>query len=106
MDEKTLALDLMEKGTNLCRFLSLEKAESLISKRLFDAICTLCESCYSLKNPTLAKAELSNLRKACSLDCDKINLYLELLQSSGYISTAQKDSILKTLDALKKETNI
>lgn len=106
MDEKTLSLDLMEKGSNLCRFLMGEKSESLVSARLFDAICSLCESCYSLKNPTLAKGELSALRKAVSLEADKINLYLELLCSSGYISIAQKDSILKTLDALKKETNI
>lgn len=106
MDEKTLSLDLMEKGMNLCRFLRSEKSESLISSRLFDAICTLCESCYSLKNSLLAKNELSSLRKVVSLEADKINLYLELLCSSGYISAAQKESMIKTLDTLKKETNI
>lgn len=106
MDEKTLSLDLLEKGTNLCHYLSCDKEEKLISKRLFDAICKLCENCYSLKNPALAKTELSLLRKNASLDADKISLYLSLLCSLGYISPAQKESMGKTLDTLKKEINI
>ena len=106
MNEKRLSLDLMEKGTTLCRFLMEEKAEKLVSSRLFDAICSLCESCYSLSNPSFAKSELSLLRKKSSTEADRISLYLELLCSLGYISVAQKESMVKTLDTLKKETNI
>ncbi len=106
MNEKSLSLDLLEKGTNLCRFLSDEKGESLISQRLFNAICTVCECCYSLSNPSLAKNEVSLLRKNASLEADKVTLYLDLLCASGYISPAQKESMIKTLDTFRKETNI
>lgn len=106
MNEKSLSLDLLEKGTNLCRFLSREKDEVLVSERLFNSICTICECCYSLKNPTLAKTEVSALRKTAALEADKVTLYLDSLCNSGYISPAQKESMAKTLDALKKETNI
>lgn len=106
MNEKSLSLDLFEKGTNLCRFLSNEKGENLISAKLFNAISVICESCYSLKNPALSKPEVSQLRKNASLEGDKVNLYLELLCTSGFISQAQKDSMAKTLDTLKKEINI
>lgn len=106
MNEKSLSLDLLEKGTNLCQFLQTEKAETLISSRFFDALCKMCESCYSLKNPTLAKTELSTLRKSASVEADKLYLYLDSLCSLGYISPAQRESMVKTVDILKKETNI
>lgn len=106
MNEKSLSLDLLEKGTNLCRFLSEEKGEGLISKRLFDALCNICESCYSLKNPSLAKNEITALRKNAALEFDKVALYLESLCNLSYISPAQKESMAKTLDVLKKEINL
>lgn len=106
MNEKTLSLDLLEKGANLCRFLSAEKGESLVSQRLFGAICSLCECCYSFKNPSLAKNEALLLRKNAALELDKAMLYLDSLCASGYISSAQKESMAKTLETLKKETNI
>lgn len=106
MNEKSLSLDLLEKGTNLCRFLSGEKDEKLISPKLFDAISCFCESCYSIKNTALSKIEIASLRKSAALESDKINLYLELLCTLGFISPAQKDSVAKTLDTLKKEINL
>lgn len=106
MNEKLASLDMLEKGTNLCLFLSKEKSENMITPRLFSAICTLSESCYSLSNPNLSKNELSTLRKSATLETDKINLYLDVLCNGLYISPAQKESMTKTLEALKKETNI
>lgn len=106
MNEKSLSLDLVEKGSNLCQFLQTEKSETLLSSRFFDALCKMCESCYSLKNPSLAKAELSTLRKTASLEADKISLYLDSLLSLGYISQAQRESMVKSVDILKKEINI
>lgn len=106
MDEKALALDLLVKGTNLCRFLSGEKSEALISERFFSAVCEFTECCFSLKNPSLGKNELAALRKTASLEQDKISLYLESLYISGFISAAQKSSVVQTLDTLKKEINL
>ncbi|MBR5535176.1 MAG: hypothetical protein IKU60_00875 [Clostridia bacterium] len=106
MNEKKSSVDLLEKGTNLCLFLTKEKEETALTPRLFDAICTLSECCYSLSNPALSKTELSALRKSASLEADKVTLYLEALCIGGSISPAQKESMSKTLEALKKETNI
>ena len=106
MNEKSLSPDLLEKGANLCRFLENEKDEHLLSEKLFLAISALCECCYSLNNPTLSKADIALLRKNATLEADKTALYLNALQSGGYISPAQKESMAKTLDMLKKETNI
>ncbi len=106
MDEKTLSLDFLEKGTNLCRFLVKEKEEHFITKKLFEAISELCEYCYSLSNPTLSKADVALLRKNATLEADKVMLYLSSLLNGSYISPAQKESMIKTLDTLRKETNI
>ncbi len=106
MNEKTLSLDFAVKSSNLCRFLDYEKSETLISTRLFQAACTLSESAYSLKSPALSKAEIASLRKEASLASDRVQLYLDSLFMTGYISEAQKDSMLQSLNTLKKEINI
>lgn len=106
MDEKTLSLDFVVKSSNLCRFLSGEKSENLISGKFFDAVCLLSESVYSLKSPLLSKAETASLRKEASLSADKVQMYLDALYMTGYISEAQKDSMLHSLSTLKKEINI
>ena len=106
MEEKTLSLDFVVKSTNLCRFLISEKSENLITGKLFDAVCTLSECTYSLKNPHLAKAEALVLKKDAALSADKIHLYLDSLYMTGYISKAQEDSLLQSLNTLKKEINI
>lgn len=106
MHKKTAALDFAVKAANLCRFLRSEKDETLISQRLFDASVSLSECAYSLQNPALSKNDLSLLKKEAALSSDKALLCLDMLYMSGCISLAQKDSVLKTLDILKKEINI
>ncbi|MGM9550892.1 MAG: hypothetical protein ACI3XA_01415 [Clostridia bacterium] len=106
MDEKTLSLDFFVKSSNLCRFLISEKSEKLISERLFNTVCLLCESAYCLKNPQLSKAEITSLRKDSILNSDKVQMYLDSLYHTGYISEAQKDSMVQSLNTLKKEINI
>ncbi len=106
MNEKTLAMDFVVKSSNLCSFLSSEKSENLISKKFFDAVCVLTECAYSVKNPQLSKVDVSNLRKDASLASDRIQMYLNVLYMTGYLSEAQKDSMLHSLDTLKKEINI
>ncbi|MBQ7876363.1 MAG: hypothetical protein IJ316_03650 [Clostridia bacterium] len=106
MNEKTLSLDFVVKSSNLCSFLSSEKSENLISKKFFDAVCLLSECAYSIKNPQLSKAETATLRKDASLASDRIQMYLNVLYMTGYLSEAQKDSMLHSLGTLKKEINI
>ncbi len=106
MNEKTLSMDFVVKSSNLCSFLSSEKSENLISKKFFDAVCLLSECACSIKNPQLSKAEVGALRKDASLASDRIQMYLSALYMTGFISEAQKDSMLNSLDTLKKEINI
>lgn len=106
MDEKSLALDFEVKGANLCRFLIDEKNEKLFSKKLFDTICLFTEYCVSLNSNALSKNEIALIRKNASIESEKITLHLNALYISGFISEAQKDSMIKTLDVLKKEINI
>ena len=106
MDEKLLFSDFLVKSTNLCGFLLTEKKEELLSKRLFEACCSFSEYLSSTANPSITKAEVSSLRKSASLEADKITLYLSALFSSGFISSAQSESMLRSLDAVKKQINI
>ncbi len=106
MNEKSLLSDFLAKGTNLVGFLIDEKNENLLSQKLFSALCALCENCSSLKNPAFSKIEVAAFRKNASALCDSTNLYLETLCAGGFISPAQCDSMLKSLDTLKKEFNI
>lgn len=106
MDEKTLSLDLIVKSSNLCRYLSAEKSENLISKKFFDSICLFSECAYSIKNPQLSKADAAALRKEATLASDRINLYLDSIYMSGFISEAQRESMTQTINILKKEINI
>lgn len=106
MNEKSLLSDFLAKGTNLVGFLADERGEKLLSQRLFSALCALCENCSSLKNPAFSKIEVASMRKTASALCDNTNLYLETLCTGGHISPAQCDSMLKSLDTLKKEFNI
>lgn len=106
MNEKTLSLDFVVKSSNLCSFLISEKSENLITRKFFDAVCVLSEAAYSIKNPQLSKAETANLRKDASLAADRIQMYLKSLYMACFISEAQKDSMLNSLDKLKKEINI
>lgn len=106
MDEKTAALEFAVKAANLCHFLCSEKDEKIISSKFFGAASALSEGVYSLKNPALSKNDAALLRKEAALSSDKVLLYLDMLYVSGFISLAQKDSVLKTLDLLKKEINI
>ena len=106
MNEKMLSLDFLVKSSNLCSFLLAEKSEQLISARLFNAASLLSESAYSIKNPQLSKNETSALRKDAILASDKVFLYLNALYTAGYISEAQKDSMVQSLNTLKKEINI
>lgn len=101
-----IAIDLNVKGTNLCSFLQNEKKEMLISVKLFDNITILSQSCYAMDNPSLAKTEVATLRKNATIAHSNILLHLETLYVSGFISAAQKDSMVKTLDILKKQMNI
>ena len=103
---KSTALDIMTKGTNLCRFLSDEKSESLLSSKLFDSVASLCESCYSLSNPSLSKNELAAFRKNASCAWYNVSFYLDALYMAGYISAAQKDSMTSSLENAKKEINL
>ncbi len=103
---KQTALDLSVKGSNLCRFLSDEKKEGLISQKLFDSVCELAQCCYAMDNPSLAKTDIASFRKTASITYSNIQLYLETLYITGYISAAQKDSMTNTLDTLRKEMNI
>lgn len=106
MPKKTVALDFAVKAANLCRFLKSEKAETLITPKLFDAATAISECVYSLQNPSLSKNDLALLKKEASLHADKALLYLDMLYMSGCISLAQKDSVVKTLDILKREINL
>lgn len=106
MTDNTLASDFLVKGANLCSFLAQEKGEKFITPKLFDAICTLCEYCSGLSNGTVSKTELALLRKNSSLEAGKILLHLSALYMSGCISSAQRESMQQTLDALKKDFNI
>ncbi len=106
MDEKTFSTEFLVKSANLCRFLCEEKGEKLFSKKLFDSSSSLCEAISSFKNPSLTKPELSSLKKSASLDCDRITLYLSCLNQSLYISSAQQDSMLRSLENIKKQFNI
>lgn len=102
---KTSALDLSVKSTQLCKFLSEEKGENLISPKLFNALCQLSQACYAMDNPSLSKAETALLRKTASMEYYNANFCLDTLYISGYISQAQKESMVKTIDALKKQIN-
>ncbi|MBQ8002046.1 MAG: hypothetical protein IJ297_01230 [Clostridia bacterium] len=106
MNSQLLLSDFLAKGANLVGFLSVEKGETLISQKLFDAITAFCEGLCSLQNPAYSKAEVASLRKSASACCDRISMYLGALLSGGSISVAQKDSMLQSLDTLKKEFNI
>ncbi len=106
MPEKTAALNFAVKASNLCGFLKSEKGETLIAPKLFDAATAVSECAYSLQNPSLSKNDLALLKKEASLSADKALLYLDMLYMSGCISLAQKDSMVKTLDILKKEINV
>lgn len=106
MDEKSLSLDLVVKSSNLCRYLMEEKSENLISQKFFDSVCLLSECAFSLKNPLFSKNEVALLRKEAAMAADKINLYLDAIYMSGLISAAQKESMVQTLNTLKKEINI
>lgn len=103
---KNTALDIMTKGTNLCRFLCDEKGEKLLSSKLFDSVASLSQSCYSLSNPSLSKNELASFRKTASFEWYNVNFYLDSLYMSGYISSAQKDSMTSSLENAKKEINL
>lgn len=106
MSEKNIAVDLLVKGSNLCRFLENEKDEHIFSKKLIDAISSLSEIVYSINSPSLTKAEVSQSRKMATLEAQKANLYLNALYISGFLSEAQKDSMQNTLSTLTKEFNI
>jgi hypothetical protein len=106
MDNKKIALDFSVKAANLSHFLQNEKNEKLISSSLFETSCHLSSIVCSLKNPLLSKSDLSLMKKDASLSSDKLSLLIDMLYSTGYISLAQKDSVSKTLDILKKEINI
>lgn len=103
MNEKEISLDFVVKSTNLCRYLAGEKDERILSSRFFDASCALAEKAYSLRNPLLSKNDASALKKEACLSADRSALYLDALYLSAFISAAQKESMSKSLDALKKE---
>lgn len=103
---KSVCVDLCVKGSNLARFLSEEKNERLISEKLFSSICELAKCCYNLDNPSLSKADFAAFRKNALCEHGSILMYLETLYITGYISSAQKDSMTSTLNNLKKQANI
>ena len=102
MDEKALALDFAVKAANLTRFLKDEKNEHTLSLAFFTSSSDLSASVYSFKNPALSKAEAAQLKKDAILLCDRLVFRLDMMLEIGYISRAQRESVLKTLDALKK----
>lgn len=104
--DKTAALDLTVKGARLCKFLADEKCETLISTKFFDSLCLLSRCLYTMDNPSLSKADIASFRKNAAMEYSSANLYLEALYMAGFISTAQKDSMLKTIDSVKKQLNI
>ncbi len=106
MTAKDTALDFAVKAANMCRFLTEEKNERLISQKLFDASSDLASHVYCFSDPSLSKAELSALKKEAALCVQSVTLYLDMLSASGFISAAQHQSVLKTLTSLKKDATI
>ena len=102
MDEKAFALDFAVKAANLTRFLKDEKNEHTISSVFFTASSDLSALVYSFKNPALSKADAAQLKKDAALLSNRIVFLLDMLFEMGFISRAQRESVLKTLDALKK----
>lgn len=101
-----MALELVVKGGNLCRYIAQEKNEELLSKKLFEAICLLSENIIAVNSSFLSKAEISVFRKNASLAGNNALLYLDAIFSSGFISAAQKDSMSSSVEAIKKEFNL
>ena len=99
------ALDLCAKGTQLCKFLMEEKNENLVSEKLFCSICEMSKYAYAMDNPSLSKADIAAFRKSISIEYYNVMFYLETIYNLGYISVAQKDSMIKTIDSLKKQIN-
>lgn len=104
--DKNIILDFAVKAANLCRYLQTEKGELLISQKLFDSCCALSSALYSIDDPSLSKAELSAAKKGAASAAGAALLYLDMLLSSGFISDAQKQSVIKNLTALRKAANI
>ncbi len=106
MNEKSLIIDVLVKGANLTKFLTDEKGEKLFSEKLFSSLTNFCSMCQSSLNPAFSKAEVSGFRKSALCEADKITLLLTALSDQGFISNAQKDSMQRTLETVKKEINI
>lgn len=103
---KTAALEISVKGSNLCRYLIDEKGEALLSQKLFDSVCSLSEKAFLIDSPSLSKNEVASLRKEIFTQWSNVSFYLEAIFMAGYISSAQKESMLQTLNTLKKGLNI
>lgn len=106
MNEKSYAAELVTKASHLYKYLTDEKTETVLSARFFDKACLLSESVYSLKNSQLSKQDSLSLRKDAVCHADGVELYLDAIYTSALISEAQRDSMQRTLNTLKKEINI